>query len=568
MTEDQKQKLRAQKKSTITALRAIPVANYNLAETDERLNDYVLSCIAHPECHNLYELLSITRFFRFLERYEFRSKEVKRFVVFYERLRFTGQQGKQRYKLTPIQVFQFANILGFYKSSGARLCREALLFVPRKFSKTTSVASLAIYDLLFGDANAQAYVAANSYKQAKICFDEIRNVLKSLDRRLRHFKINRERVVNKCRGKVSFAECLASKADNLDGLNASLVILDEYSQSETAELKNVLTSSMGTRLNPLTIVITTASEKVDTPFVSMLESMKKILRMETEDDSVFAHIFEPDVDDAEGDEGTWHKVQPHIGITVRPDYYASEYLKALRTAEDMLTFRTKMLNIFAVDMSKVWFSSDKIRDMRKAVDIDALSTRPVCMVAFDLSIRDDFSAVAYNLYDGTTRRFHLHIDYYFPEGMLETHPNRELYTDWARDGHLKLVSGNVIDYKVIVGDILKRNRGVKILQIGYDPYKSQECVNMLSAAGAQDVLIPIKQTYGSFTSPVESFEMSAETGKISFGDNPITWYCFGNCLMDEDNNGNRKPIKRSQNQKIDGVIAGLMTFWLYNHFER
>ncbi|MFR3549655.1 MAG: hypothetical protein ACLTTW_05205 [Coprobacter sp.] len=36
--------------------------------------------------------------------------------------------------------------------------------------------------MLFGDANGQTYVAANSYNQAKICFDEIRNILKSLDR--------------------------------------------------------------------------------------------------------------------------------------------------------------------------------------------------------------------------------------------------------------------------------------------------------------------------------------------------------------------------------------------------
>ena len=51
-----------------------------------------------------------------------------------------------------------------------RLVREAILFVPRKFSKTTSTASLAVNEFLFGVMNAQAYTAANSYKHAKICF--------------------------------------------------------------------------------------------------------------------------------------------------------------------------------------------------------------------------------------------------------------------------------------------------------------------------------------------------------------------------------------------------------------
>ena len=38
--------------------------------------------------------------------------------------------------------------------------------------------------------------------------------------------------------------------------------------------------------------------------------------------------------------------------------------------------------------------------------------------------------------------------------------------------------------------------------------------------------------------------------------------------MDEDRNENRKPIKRSKNEKIDGVITTIMTLWLYNNVER
>lgn len=129
--------------------------------------------------------------------------------------------------------------------------------------------------------------------------------MKSLDKRFKNFKINREQVFSKRRGRTSFARCLASNPDKLDGLNASTVILDEFSQADSAELKNVLTSSMGARVNPMTIVITTASDKLESPFVNMLNSYKAVLRGEVENDSIFAHIFEPDVNDAEDD--------PHTG---------------------------------------------------------------------------------------------------------------------------------------------------------------------------------------------------------------------------------------------------------------
>lgn len=558
------------KARTLERLQEVNVEDYTLDQTDIRLKDYVKSAISHPDDHNLYELLSILRFFRLQDAYIFKPTEVKKFIVFYENLKFSGLKGRVKYRLTPIQVFQFANILGFYRTPEKRLCRDALLFVPRKYSKTTSVASLAIYDLLFGDANAQAYVAANSYDQAQICFGEIKNILKSLDKRFKNFKINREQVFSKRRGRTSFARCLASNPDKLDGLNASTVILDEFSQADSAELKNVLTSSMGARVNPMTIVITTASDKLESPFVNMLNSYKAVLRGEVENDSIFAHIFEPDVNDAEDDPHTWAKVQPHLGITVQADYYENEYRKAQMTAEDMLTFRTKLLNLFVQDEAKVWFTSGEIEAMCKDDnDLKTLKNRPDAMVAVDLSVCDDFSSVSYNIYLPEIKMFHIHNDYYFPRKMLISHPNRELYERWAADGYLRLCDGNVIDYRMIVNDINARNReSIRILNIGYDPYKSMEFVNMMGASGAKKVLQPIKQTYGTFTSPVESFEIAARTGRVTFNYNPINWYCFGNAVIDEDRLENRKPIKKSQNAKIDGAVTSVMTFYLYNNFRK
>lgn len=565
-----KNELRKLKKETQEKLQEIDLHKYHLDRIDIRLNTYIKSVRAAPDGHNLYELLSIVRFFRLMDTYLFKIGEVKKFIVFYESLQFSGLNGRTRYKLTPIQVFQFANILGFYKTEKKRLIRDALLFVPRKYSKTTSVASLAIYDLLFGDANAQSYVAANNYNQAQICFSEIKEILKCLDPKFRHFKINREQVFNKMPGKTSFARCLASNADKLDGLNASMVILDEYSQADSAALKNVLTSSMGARVNPLTVVITTASDKLESPFVDMLESYKAVLRGEIDNDFIFAHIFEPDVDDAEDDPRTWKKVQPHLGVTVQPDYYENEYRKAQLNADDMMTFRTKLLNMFVQNTGKVWFTSSEVEAMARNDDnLCFLKGRPDAMVAVDLSVCDDFSAVSYTVYMPDVRNFHVHTDYYFPEGALKEHPNRELYRKWADAGYLRLLPGNVIDYRLIVDDINRRNREqLCILAIGYDPYKSLEFVNIMSASGAKKVLTPISQTYGSFTSPVESFEISAKTGHVTFNDNPINWYCFGNAVIDEDKLENRKPVKRSQNAKIDGVITTVMTFYLYNNYER
>ena len=111
---------------------------------DSRLHSYIKEVLDNPTQHNKYEILAVFRFLDFFKKkdIEFKSKEVKKFIKFYECLKFPSDKGMQSFKLTPIQVFQFSNILGFYKMDGTRLCRDALLFVPRKYSKTTSRKSI------------------------------------------------------------------------------------------------------------------------------------------------------------------------------------------------------------------------------------------------------------------------------------------------------------------------------------------------------------------------------------------------------------------------------------------
>lgn len=581
MTEEEKSYFR-QMKQDCAAWLADNLSDYEqeyceaFGGTDPRMGDYLSMLATDPDRHNLYELLAARRFLEMLDRYEWRAAAVRRFAAFYEALRFNGTSGRTRYRLTPVQYFQFANIFGFYGADGLRLTRTAYIFVPRKFSKTTSAASLAVYDMMFGDNNAQAYVGANSYDQAKICFDEIRAIMKDLDPKERHFRVNREKIMYRDGSRDSFIQCLTANAKTKDGLHASLAIMDEYSQARNtagkngADLKNVLTSSMGPRREPLTVIITTASEVVDGPFAHELEHVKAILRGEAENDTIFAAVFMPDVDDEESDPRTWAKVQPHLGITVRPDYYAKEYANALLSAENMLTFRTKLLNVFTLNEQKTWFTWEKARELVGDFDIDQVEGHPSCAVAFDLSVRDDFSAVSYTIYSERTKRFYSHTDYYLPEGSLSGHPNEQLYRQWAADGWLRLCKGERIDVRQVCGDILLRSKRVSIVRIGYDAWKSQELVNCLIASGASGVLQSYSQTYGSFNLPVESFEMLAyaDPPLITMNRNPINVFCLTNCVIDTDTLENKKPLKISHTRKIDGTVTMLMTLGQLYAYER
>ena len=568
MTEEEKDKLRQAKAEVTAQLKSIPIAEYHLREVDTRLVKYLTDVANRPDAHNLFEQLAVRRFFRMADKYGVNATEVKRFFTLYENLHFPGKRGLQKYALTPVQTFQFASIYGFWHE-GKRVVREAVLFVPRKFSKTTSSASLAIDDLLYGDANAESYTGANSNDQAKKCFDVIRGCMRKLDPKERRYTVNEQTIKSKRKDRTAFAQCLTANARTKDGLNASTVIMDEFSQARDNSLLTVLTTSMGVRENPLTVIITTASDVFDGPFYDMLQGYKSVLLGEFEDDSLFAHIFEPDLDDAEDAEETWYKVQPHMGVTVGIDFYRQEYKNAIRNGADaMLAFRTKLLNIYAENEQRSWISSTLARSIARPMPLDAIKGRPDAMLALDLSESDDFSALTMGIYDRQRKNFYFHTDYFFPNGALSGHPNERMYRVWAEKGYLILTDGDVIDYRTIVNRVLYLNTVVRILGIGYDPWKSQEVINMLAASGANNVLTGVKQTYGNFTAPVESFEHGAKTGHIFINDNPINYYCFGNAVLDTDKLENCKPIKRKQTQKIDGVITKLMCMRMFMDYER
>lgn len=568
MTEEEAVRYRSEKQRVTRILNEMSLEVYHLDKVDPRLYVYVSMVRDTPNEHNLWEQLAVLRFLRMVKEYGLDGRQVRRFYTFYENLYFPGKEGMQHYKLTPVQCFQFAAVYGFWKD-GKRIVREVCLFVPRKFSKTTSGAAFPLYDLFFGDANAECYFGANSYDQAKKGFNVLRGCVSRLDPRGIRYTVNEDVIKSRRQDRTAFAQCLTGNSRTKDGLNASCVLIDEYSQARTNELLTVLTTSMGIRTNPLTVIITTASDVFDGPFYAKLQGYKRLLLGDVQDDSVFAHLFEPDVDDAEDSPATWRKVHPHMGITVSMDFYEAEYRAARRDgAEAMLAFRTKLLNVYAEQQQRSWITSTLANEIMRPVLFDAIKGRPDAMMAIDLSESDDFSAVTTGIYSSETKSFTFHTSYFFPEGALPDHPNERLYRTWVEQGHLILTHGDVIDYKTIVDYVLRVNTVVRILSIGYDPWKSQELINMLAASGARDVLRGVKQTYGNFTAPVQSFEHGCKTGHIFINQNSINAYCFGNAILDTDNLGNSKPIKRARYQKIDGLITMLMCLRLFIDYER
>ena len=108
----------------------------------------------------------------------------------------------------------------------------------------------------------------------------------------------------------------------------------------------------------------------------------------------------------------------------------------------------------------------------------------------------------------------------------------------------------------------------QIIKIGYDANLATDFANTLRAIGWGDVLFPVPQAHGFFSAPVFMLEKAMSEHTVTINDNPINLYCFDNCVLDENSNGDFKPMKKNENMKIDGVITMLMAMRQYLYWDR
>lgn len=74
---------------------------------------------------------------------------------------------------------------------------------------------------------------------------------------------------------------------------------------------------------------------------------------------------------------------------------------------------------------------------------------------------------------------------------------------------------------------------------------------------------PFSQSIGNFNKPTKELERSILSENVVIDNNVITRHCFRNVTMKRDWNGNTKPSKQFDDNKIDGVISMIQAYGIY-----
>ena len=222
--------------------------------------------------------------------------------------------------------------------------RRALIGIPRKAGKSALLSTLVLEQLLLGVNGGQIYSCAADKDQAKIIFKTVKRMIELEPELSAVLTPYRDVIYNPGTGTIYRA--LSSEAFTKEGLNSTFVAFDELHSQPNRELYDTMSLSMGARLEPMLVAITTAGTKYDSSgkeslCYQMYQRGVQLSKGEIEDPSFFFAWYQGDEKLNYKDEDNWRIANPSYG-----DILSAEDMKSASLLTPEAEFKTKRLKTY------------------------------------------------------------------------------------------------------------------------------------------------------------------------------------------------------------------------------
>jgi len=494
----------------------------------------------------------VERFFRDLENpeYEMDSKGPEFCIGIIEKtlchqqgeaLDGTPMRGKP-FILQPWQIFVIYNLIGF-KIKGTEIVKyhEALIFIPRKNSKTSFAAALAwALSLWYRRSGAKTYVSSAALLQSLETFNFMTYNIKRMgeeDKDGGHVHVIDNHSAHTIEAELPdgsfFIRALAANPDTQDSLNCNIAICDEIHAFKSTKQYNLFKEAMKAYTNKLIIGISTAGDNAQGFLGQRLKYCRSILDGTISDEQYFVFICcaNPDENgDIDYTNPLVHEMaNPSYGVTIRPQEILNDSLQAQNDPQQRKDFFAKSLNVFT-NAVKAYFNINEFRNSDAKYDwsLDELATLPIKWYGgVDLSKMHDLTAAClFGNYKG--------VDIIIPHAWFPViaatdkaeKDNIPLF-GWMDDGWLTMTNTPTTEYSDVVRWFMEmRERGFKIVQVGHDRKFGREYIRLMRQAGFRIVDQP--QYYYVKSEGFRHIEKAAKDGTLYYLHAEPYEYCVEN----------------------------------------
>lgn len=478
-----------------------------------------------------------------------------RAVGFIKSLKHTkGEWYGQPFNLMSWQEKIIRDLFGTVNKDGTRQYRTAYIEIPKKNGKTEIGAAIAML-LLFadGELGGEIYSAAGDKEQATLVYNVAKPMVEQAPALSSRCKIidSVKRIV--IYSTNSFYRVLSAEHKTKHGVNASGVVFDELHVQPNRDLWDTLTTSGGTRTQPLTVAITTAGYDRNSICWEQHQYALKVLKGIIKDPTFYPVIYAADENDDWEDEKVWYKANPALGNFRSLEEMRALFNKAKETPALQNTFKRLYLNIWTQQQTR-WIDIKKWDATAGTVVEENL--KGICYGGLDLSSTSDITA--FILLFPVDGEYKILPFFFIPQdNMIERErKDRVPYSTWVEQGYIKATPGNTIDYSYIEKTVDEAATKYQIKEIAYDRWGADMLVQRLTEKGM--TMIPVGMGFASMNAPTKQLETLILSKKIHHGANPVLRWMFDNIMVQQDPSGNLKPDKEKSTEKIDGIVATIL----------
>lgn len=485
----------------------------------------------------------------------------ERAVRFVEKLHHTeGPLAGQPFRLHPWQARIVRKVFGDVNpATGMRKIRTVFMLLPRGSGKTTLTSALALLGLMGPerDAAGQVISAAADREQASIAYNSSARMIRADPHLTAATRIvDSRRMIGHPKSESTY-RAISHEAYSKHGLSVSMLLADEVHAWPTRDLWEVLVSSMGKRLCPLSIVTTTAGHGRGDLAWELYDYALKVERGDVEDETFLPVLYQAPHDCDWMDEAVWQAVNPALAAGFRS--LEEMRVTARRAAEipsQREMFKRLYLNIWGDSAAVTWVDMavyDQGDD--RPVELSALAGRPV-YVGVDLASVSDLAAVYAVAEDGEGGWLVWGRQYCPAEQFRRRVADNLPYAEFEASGRLVVTEGNSIDQDRIISDLVELCAELEVREIAVDRWGAVGFLNRL-----QDRGLPVAQFgqgYASMSAPCKEIERAILGRQFRAGRDPVLRWNVSNIRVEQDAAGNIKFSKAKATGKIDGAAAVAM----------
>ncbi len=467
---------------------------------------------------------------------------------------YKGRWAGTKLYLLPWEDVIVREVFGWKNKDGTRLYRIAYVEAPRKSGKTTLAAGIALYLAhADGEAAPEVFFAAYDRDQAKLCYDDARHITEQSPelsgRTATYLSRNSMELLDNPGG---FLKILSHETAKQYGLNIHALIFDELMTQRNREFWDMVTTSEGSREQPLIFAITTAGWDLQSVCFEQHSRTENIAEGTAEEPTFLGVIYGADMDADWTDEKVWKNANPSLGETVKVDYYRRKCKSAQNQPTEQNAFRTLLLSQWVGQ-------AERFLDIEVWDGNEAKPGPPANRVAFgglDLSSTTDMTAYFVIAEDNGKLDCYPYV--FLPEDKLIERERRDRapYSLWAREGLLTLTPGNVVDYAYVKSVIFKSAEEFDLMDISYDRWNATQIVTELEEEGIE--MVKIGQGFAGLSAPTKELLRMLMEFKFRHGGNKLLRWTANAVAVQTDPAGNLKPDKSKSNQRIDPVVAMIM----------